>query len=230
MATVLITGTNRGVGLEFVRQFLARGDKVLAACRDPDAAEELGRFREENGNLQLFTLDVSSQKSMETFTMQLSGQAIDIFINNAGVYGPRDSGFGNVDTQQWSEVMQVNAMAPLILTQLLINNLRQSDTKKLAYITSKMGSIDDNTGGGSYVYRSSKAALNAVVKSVAVDLGSNGFSVAVLHPGWVRTDMGGPSGLIDTQTSVSGMMRVIDSMSEQNSGSFFNYDGSIIPW
>ena len=220
MATVLITGTNRGVGLEFVRQFLARGDKVLAACRDPDAAEELGRFREENGNLQLFTLDVSSQKSMETFTMQLSGQAIDIFINNAGVYGPRDSGFGNVDTQQWSEVMQVNAMAPLILTQLLINNLRQSDTKKLAYITSKMGSIDDNTGGGSYVYRSSKAALNAVVKSVAVDLGSNGFSVAVLHPGWVRTDMGGPSGLIDTQTSVSGMMRVIDSMSEQNSGSF----------
>lgn len=230
MATVLITGTNRGIGLEFVRQFLARGEKVLAACRNPDAAEELGGFREENENLQLFELDVSSQESMDKFAAQLRGQAIDIFINNAGVYGPRDSGFGNVDTRQWSEVMQVNAMAPLILTQLLINNLRQSDTKKLAYITSKMGSIDDNTGGGSYVYRSSKAALNAVVKSIAVDLGRNGFSVAVLHPGWVRTDMGGPSGLIDTQTSVSGMMRVIDEMSEQNSGSFFDYDGSLIPW
>ena len=118
----------------------------------------------------------------------------------------------------------------MILTQLLIENLHDGFEKKLIYISSKMGSIDDNKGGGSYVYRSSKAALNAVAKCIAVDLGNSGYSVAVLHPGWVKTEMGGPNALIDTGTSVSNMINVIDNLNTQNSGSFFNYDGVIIPW
>ncbi len=230
MATVLITGTNRGIGLEFAKQFIARGDTLLATCRDIASATELDRLKVNNEKLQIFELDVSSQESMESLPEKLEGQAIDIFINNAGVYGPRDSEFGNVSTGEWAKVFQINAKAPMILTQLLIENLHDGFEKKLIYISSKMGSIDDNKGGGSYVYRSSKAALNAVAKCIAVDLGNSGYSVAVLHPGWVQTDMGGPNALIDTGTSVSDMIDVIDNLNTQNSGSFFNYDGVIIPW
>ena len=230
MATVLITGTNRGIGLEFVKQFLAREDTVLATCRDMGSATELRQLKNDTSKLHIFELDVSSQKSIEDLTLQLAGHAIDIFINNAGVYGPRDSTFGKVSANEWAKVLQVNAKAPMILTQLLIDNLRDGSDKKLLYITSKMGSIDDNKGGGSYVYRSSKAALNAVVKSISVDLRDSGFSVAVLHPGWVQTDMGGPNALIDVTTSVSKMIDVIDNLNFHNSGSFFNYDGGIIPW
>tara|TARA_B100001013_G_scaffold88017_1_gene48694 strand:+ start:145 stop:837 length:693 start_codon:yes stop_codon:yes gene_type:complete len=230
MATVLITGTNRGIGLEFVKQFLAREDTVLATCRDMGSATELRQLKNDTRKLHIFELDVSSQKSMEDLTLQLAGHAIDIFINNAGVYGPRDSTFGKVSANEWAKVLQVNAKAPMILTQLLIDNLRDGSDKKLLYITSKMGSIDDNKGGGSYVYRSSKAALNAVVKSISVDLRDSGFSVAVLHPGWVQTDMGGLNALIDVTTSVSKMIDVIDNLNFHNSGSFFNYDGGIIPW
>ena len=230
MATVLITGTNRGIGLEFVKQFLAREDTVLATCRDMGSATELRQLKNDTRKLHIFELDVSSQKSMEDLTLQLAGHAIDIFINNAGVYGPRDSTFGKVSANEWAKVLQVNAKAPMILTQLLIDNLRDGSDKKLLYITSKMGSIDDNKGGSSYVYRSSKAALNAVVKSISVDLRDSGFSVAVLHPGWVQTDMGGPNALIDVTTSVSKMIDVIDNLNFHNSGSFFNYDGGIIPW
>ena len=230
MATVLITGTNKGIGLEFAKQFIARGDTLLATCRDIASATELDRLKVNNEKLQIFELDVSSQESMESLPEKLEGQAIDIFINNAGVYGPRDSEFGNVSTGEWAKVFQINAKAPMILTQLLIENLHDGFEKKLIYISSKMGSIDDNKGGGSYVYRSSKAALNAVAKSIAVDLGNSGYSVAVLHPGWVQTDMGGPNALIDTGTSVSNMINVIDNLNTQNSGSFFNYDGVIIPW
>ena len=230
MATVLITGTNRGIGLEFVKQFLAREDTVLATCRDMGSATELRQLKNDTRKLHIFELDVSSQKSMEDLTLQLAGHAIDIFINNAGVYGPRDSTFGKVSANEWAQVLQVNAKAPMILTQLLIDNLRDGSDKKLLYITSKMGSIDDNKGGGSYVYRSSKAALNAVVKSISVDLRDSGFSVAVLHPGWVQTDMGGPNALIDVTTSVSKMIDVIDNLNFHNSGSFFNYDGGVIPW
>ena len=230
MTTVLITGTNRGISLEFVRQLLARGDTVLATCRHPDSAPALQQLQKENRQLRVLELDVASTESLQKFPQQLAADAIDIFINNAGVYGPRDASFGNVDGETWMSVLQVNSIAPILLTQLLIDKLRAGVDKKLLYLTSKMGSIDDNSGGGSYVYRSSKTALNAVVKSLAVDLSVDGFKAAVLHPGWVLTDMGGPNALIDTTTSVAGMMGVIDSLGIEQSGSFFNYDGSVIPW
>jgi NAD(P)-dependent dehydrogenase (short-subunit alcohol dehydrogenase family) len=230
MASVLITGTNRGIGLEFVKKLLARGDQVIATCRDVAAAKSLQALQAGGANLQIVALDVSSSASMAALAEQLKGQAIDVLINNAGVYGPRDSQFGKLDAEAWSAVMEVNAIAPILLTQYLMANLQQGKARKLIYISSKMGSIDDNSGGGSYIYRSSKSALNSAVKSLSVDLAADGFSVAVLHPGWVQTDMGGPSALINTDTSVSGMLGVIDNLDQASTGSFFNYDGAIIPW
>ncbi|MGB1666521.1 MAG: SDR family oxidoreductase [Pseudohongiellaceae bacterium] len=230
MATVLITGTNRGLGLEFVKHFLKQGDQVIATCRDSSQAPELLALDETNTSLSLMDLDVSDEQSMASFASALGDTAIDIFINNAGVYGPRDANFGKVRSADWESVLKVNAISPLLLTQQIISNLRSGHARKLVYVTSKMGSIDDNRGGGSYIYRSSKTALNSVVRSLSVDLREEGFSVALLHPGWVRTDMGGPNGLIDVATSVSGMMSVIEGLSPTGSGQFFNYDGSIIPW
>ena len=230
MATILITGTNRGIGLEFTRQCLARGDRVIATCRDIEVADELKQLQGSHGRLDIRQLDVSSIESMKDFVQQLAGTPIDIFINNAGVYGPTNIKFGEVDAHVWASVFQVNSIAPLILSQLLMPNLRQGEDKKMLYLTSKMGSIDDNSGGGSYIYRSTKTALNSVVKSLAIDLAVEGFSAAVLHPGWVLTDMGGPNALIDTKTSVTGMLQVVDDLDSRNSGSFFNYDGRIIAW
>lgn len=234
MATILITGTNRGIGLEFTKQCLARGDRVIATCRNIEAADELQQLSRSHDELEtqleVRALDVASLESMQQFVRELTDTPIDIFINNAGVYGPRNAKFGEVDAQAWASVLQVNSIAPLILSQLLMPNLRRGKDKKMVYLTSKMGSIDDNSGGGSYIYRSSKTALNSVVKSLAIDLAVEGFNAAVLHPGWVLTDMGGPNALIDTQTSVTGMLKVVDDLNPQSSGSFFNYDGSIIAW
>lgn len=230
MATYLVTGTNRGIGLEFVNQILARGDTVLATCRDIDKADDLRELAENNERLELFELDVLDEEDRNNFPKRLAGKAIDVFINNAGIYGPRGASFGKVDGEEWAQVLWVNSIAPILLTQVLIDNFRKGRAKKLVYITSKMGSIDDNSGGGQYIYRSSKTALNAAVKSLSIDLADAGFAVGLLHPGWVQTDMGGPNALIDTQTSVSGMLGVIDSLDTEKSGQFFNYDGQIIPW
>ena len=230
MATILITGTNRGIGLEFTKQYLARGDRVIATCRDIEAADALKKLRNDHDKLDVRQLDVSSAESILEFVQQLVDTPIDIFINNAGVYGPRNVKFGEVDGQLWASVLQVNSIAPLMLSQLLMPNLRRGKDKKMLYLSSKMGSIDDNSGGGSYVYRSSKTALNSAIKSLAIDLAGEGFTAAVLHPGWVLTDMGGPNALIDTKTSVTGMLKVVEDLDPQTSGSFFNYDGSIIAW
>ena len=229
MTTVLVTGANRGLGLEFTKQYLARGETVIATCRDPSAARELATLAAQQSQLTVLTLDVGDEASLAGFAKQLGQTPIDIFINNAGVYGPR-SGFGDLNESEWAQVFRVNSSAPIVLTQIVIGNLRDGSLKKMAFLTSKMGSIGDNQGGGSYIYRSSKAALNAAVKSLAIDLADEGFLVGLLHPGWVRTDMGGPNGLIDAQTSVTGLVQVIDELGPVNTGSFFNYDGNIIPW
>lgn len=230
MATLLITGTNRGIGLEFVRQYLARGDQVIATCRQPTEARALQELAAAEPGLRIMALDVAEPDSLTGFADELGDQAIDIFINNAGVYGPRSARFGEVSAQDWLGVLEVNTVAPLLLTQLLIDNFRRGTGRKLVYITSKMGSIADNESGGSYIYRSSKTALNQVVKSLAADLADQGLLAAVLHPGWVQTDMGGPNALIDTGTSVRGMIGVIDGLSAAQTGHFFNYDGREIPW
>ena len=230
MKTIIVTGANRGIGLELVKQYCNRNYQVIGTYRDETTSGELISMSRNLDNLKVYSLDVSSDQSLKDFSSKLGETPVDIFINNAGVYGPRDSSFNNVDEKKWIPVFQTNAIAPLLLTQLIIDNLRNGSQKKLIYITSKMGSIDDNKSGGAYIYRSSKTALNSVVKSISVDLAKDDMKVVLLHPGWVRTDMGGPNGLIDTTASVSGMTEVIDSLSQSDSGCFFNYDGSKIPW
>jgi NAD(P)-dependent dehydrogenase (short-subunit alcohol dehydrogenase family) len=230
-STYFITGCNRGLGLEFVRQLLARGQRVIATCRDIATATDLTALTlKHSGQLSLVEMDVSDEASMREAVALLNDEAIDVFINNAGMYGPRDANFGNVDGPAMAEVLYTNAVAPVLLTQLLIDNVRKGSGKKLVYVSSKMGSIADNGRGGSYIYRSSKTALNSVVKSLALDLAPEGIATATLHPGWVRTDMGGPIGLIDAPESVSGMLNVIDGLSVANTGQFFNYDGATIAW
>jgi len=230
MATILVTGANRGLGIEFVEQYLNEGNEVIATYRNENSSMDLIEMGNERSNLKLLQLDVSSNKSLNSFAENLGDSPIDIFINNAGVYGPRNSSFGNVDEENWIPAIKINAIAPILLTQLIIKNIRSGADKKLIYITSKMGSIDDNKGGGAYVYRSSKTALNAVVKSLSVDLENEGIVVALIHPGWVKTDMGGPNALIDKETSVRGMTEVISNLDISSTGNFYNYDGSIIPW
>ena len=230
MATYFITGCNRGLGLEMAQQLVQRGERVIATCRDIAIASDLTELALRSQGLSLIEMNMASLESMTEAVALLNEETIDVFINNAGIYGPRDANFGNVTGDAMALVLHVNAIAPLQLTQLLIPRLRTGKGKKLAFVSSKMGSIADNGRGGSYIYRCSKTALNSVVKTLAVDLAEEGFIAAALHPGWVRTDMGGPNGLIDAEESVRGMLQVIDALTPATTGEFINYNGAAIPW
>ncbi len=227
MPTVMITGANRGIGLELARQYAADGWRVLATCRDPKHAADL---RQAIGDVVIKELDILDFPRVHAVAKAWKKEAIDLLILNAGVYGPRPSMLGGLDYDAWEEVFWTNAMAPLKVAEAFIDQVARSDRKVIAAISSKMGSMQDNTSGGSYIYRSSKAALNAVMKSLSVDLADRGIGVVVLHPGWVRTDMGGPHALIDVGESVSGIRRVLESAAADLGGRFVNYDGRDIPW
>ncbi|KEQ18895.1 SDR family oxidoreductase [Endozoicomonas numazuensis] len=225
---VVVTGANRGLGLEYCKQFLEKGYKVYACCRAPESAEDLLKLKQQNSQkLETVPLDVTNPTQRMNLKYTLQGDQIDILVNNAGIYGHRLN-FGDVESEEWHKVMEVNTIAPLLLVQELVDLMPQG--AKVVLMTSKMGSIADNSSGGSYIYRSTKAALNAVGKSLALDLSGKGVSVAICHPGWVQTDMGGPNALIDTKTSVKGLINVLEALGPENTGQFFNYDGAVIPW
>ena len=228
--SILSTGTNRGIGLECVKHYLKNNEKVIATCRNKNSAKDVLNLKNTTSNLSLVELDVSNPNSINEFASKITDQPIDTFINNAGVFGSRNTEFGNFNAKEWLDVFNINTIAPLLITQKILSNLRLGKNKKLVFISSKVGSIEENTEGGMYVYRSSKTALNQVVKSLSIDFKDENFIAAALHPGWVQTDMGGPNALIDTKTSVKGMTEVIDSLVLKNSGKFYNYDGSSIPW
>ena len=226
MPTVMITGANRGLGLEFARQYVRDGWSVIATCRKPEDATELNAI----DGVTVYPLNVTDSMAVRALADQLKGAAIDVLINNAGVYGPKNSALNEIDFDVWEQVLRTNALAPLCVAQCFAAHVAASDRKCIATLSSKMGSMTDNTSGGSYIYRSSKAAVNAVMKSLASDLGPQGVISVLLHPGWVRTDMGGPSGLIGAEQSVAGMRRVIDAADMNASGHFYAYDGAEIPW
>jgi NAD(P)-dependent dehydrogenase (short-subunit alcohol dehydrogenase family) len=226
MATVFITGANRGIGLEFVRQYAADGWRVLAACRNPREAKELAGL---SGDVRVLALDVIDEYQLPALAKSLNDEAIDILINNAGVGGFDDS-FGNTPTNEWLETLRVNAIAPLHVAEQFLPHLERGQRRLIVNITSKMGSIADNGSGGSYSYRTSKAALNMVAKSMAHDLKGRRIIVVVFHPGWVKTDMGGPQALLPPKASVGGMRAKIATLTAADSGKFFNYDGKPLPW
>ena len=227
MPSVLITGANRGLGLEFTRQYAADGWRVFAACRDPAGARNLAAVE---GDVSAETLDVDDGPQVAALANKLSGQPIDVLINNAGIYGPKDVTRDTVVYDAWGQVFRTNAMSPLAVSAAFAANVAQGGQKKIITLSSIMGSIAENDSSGDFIYRSSKAAVNAVMKSLAGDLKSEGITVAVLHPGWVRTDMGGPDAAIEAPESVTGMRAVIAGLKESDSGRFLNYDGTEIPW
>jgi NAD(P)-dependent dehydrogenase (short-subunit alcohol dehydrogenase family) len=232
MKTLLITGASRGIGLEFVRQYAADGWHVFACCRKPAAADKLNHLASQfPAQIQVHGLDVTDHQQIEQLSQALTDQPIDLLINNAGVYPPdRGDAFGKTDYAAWQHAFAVNTMAPLKMSEAFIRQLSRSERKTIITITSKMGSVADNRGGGSYIYRSSKAGVNIVVKSLSIDLSPQKIIAVVLHPGWVKTDMGGPGALITAEQSVTGMCRVIGNLTLQDSGKFYAFDGQIVPW
>lgn len=226
--TLFITGANRGIGLEYVKQYAIDGWHVIACCREPVKANALNALAQQYPCIEVHALDVADFEQIDTLARKMHDQAIELLINNAGVY-PSGS-FKAMNYQAWERAFKINTMSTLKLAEAFLPHMVKAGNAKLIAMTSKMGSIDDNTSGGEYAYRSSKTALNMVIKSLSVDLSKYGIAVAALHPGWVRTDMGGPNGLIDTATSVAGLRRVIQALDANNSGQFTAYDGETIAW
>jgi len=232
MRTTLITGANRGIGLEFSKQFAADGWRILACCRYPEKSDALNKLAAMYPDqITVHTLDVTNHEQINRLAQTLASKSIDLLINNAGVYpDPMGYSFGDTDYEAWAQAFLINTMAPLRMAEEFADHIKRGNQKIIVTITSKMGSVADNNRGGSYIYRSSKSAVNMVVKSLAIDLKSIGITAVLIHPGWVRTDMGGPDGLISTKQSVSGMRNIISQISLADSGKFFAYDGQIIPW
>ncbi len=230
MPTLLITGANRGIGLELTKQYLEQGWDVHACCRKPKKAKELAKLKQENKKLSIHKLNVTKEKQMDKLKTVLKNKAIDMLINNAGVYASEASKFGQTDEKSWEEAVAVNLLAPMKMMEAFKENVAISDKKIIASMSSKMGSMDDNTSGGAYAYRATKAALNAVMVSAAHDLRHLDITCLILHPGWVRTDMGGPNGEISTQESAQKLRKILDECDISDTGKFYDIDGSIIPW
>lgn len=225
MPTILITGANRGIGLEFARQYATDGWRVIATARDPAAAEELNAIA---GDVTIRALDLDADFFTIDWNAVAGTDPIDIFINNAGVMGP-----ARLDTVEdaaaFVNMLAVNTVAPVVLAKAVLPLVAAAGGKLIA-ISSKMGSIADNSSGGYIAYRASKAGLNAAWRSLAVDVKARGVIAATLHPGWVQTRMGGASAPLGVEDSVAGMRAVIAGLTPGQSGGFYNYDGTAIPW
>jgi NAD(P)-dependent dehydrogenase (short-subunit alcohol dehydrogenase family) len=219
MPTVLITGANRGIGLEFARRYAAAGWEVIGAVRDPDAAGDLREVA------RVEQLDVTDLDRVESFADRLEGP-LNLFIANAGTYGPRRIETA-ADGEGWLDTLNAMAVSPVLLAERLLDNLEAAKGKAAA-ITSKMGSIDDNSSGGFIAYRSAKAALNAAWTSLAIDNPKVAF--VLLHPGWVQTRMGGTSAPTSVGDSVAGMMRVIEDLEPAGRAPFLDFTGETVPW
>ena len=227
MPTVLITGANRGIGLEFARQYAAEGWRVMATSRDLDKAAALEALRP---RVAVYRLDVADLAATAALGRTLAAETIDVVIANAGISVARDMTAQTVaaGVEAWERSLRVNTVAPLALAGAFHAQVARSEQRKMIAITSRLGSMGANSDGGLYAYRSSKAALNAVWRSFA--LSHPDVIATLLHPGWVRTDLGGRGALLDPEQSVAGLRRVIAGLGQDDSGRFYNYDGSPIPW
>ena len=230
MPTLLITGANRGIGLELCNQYLNEDWEVHACCRNPEKASALNQLANKNNKLTIHALEVTNENQMDALKKTLKGKPIDILLNNAGVHALGASQFGKTDDKAWEEAVAINLIAPMKMMEHFVENIAISDKKIIASMSSKMGSMSDNTSGGSYAYRATKAALNAVMLSAAHDLRHLGITALILHPGWVRTDMGGPHGEISVEQSTEMLRKTLDNCDQSDSGKFFDIDGTVIPW
>ncbi len=226
----VITGANRGIGLEFVEQLLERGNHIIATARQPARADELQSLAKSyRDQLEIARLDVTEKDTIDALVELVGDRGVDVLINNGATMigaGPID----DLNEQALFDSFDVNTVGPLRVSSALLPALERSDQPKIVNVTSKMGSIADNGSGGSYAYRISKAALNMATRSMAIDLEPRGIVAFVIHPGWVRTRMGGQNALIDTETSVTNMLRIIDEADRSTAGTFQEWNGNVIPW
>lgn len=234
MPSVLITGANRGIGFGLVKAYLGDGWQVIATCRNPGAADGLRALDQEN--LEIFPLDVTDHPGIDALAEKLKGRAIDVLINNAGILGSptfENGGagqtLGDMDYDGFRHTLEVNTIAPLKVTEALLPNLELGEQKKLITITSNMGSIE-TMEDGFVAYRTSKSAVNAIMRTLSFGLKEKGIMVAVLHPGWVRTDMGGPDAPVSIAESAAGLKLQIEKMDISSSGTFRNFQGETHPF
>jgi NAD(P)-dependent dehydrogenase (short-subunit alcohol dehydrogenase family) len=240
MPNALITGANRGIGLEFVRQYAHDGWTVIACCRSPSRATELLSFSRDHEAISVESLDVADTRSVSALAQKLRATPIDLLINNAGIYSGADrarfagsgdisQSFGTIDYDAWEQVLRVNTIAPIRIIEAFAPLLAKQHGAKIINITSRMGSLEE-MGNGSIAYRTSKAALNAAMRVIAHDLQAQKISIVNLHPGWVQTDMGGKNAHLKTEESVRSLRKTIAGIDLKTSSQFLNYDGTIIPW
>lgn len=226
MKTALITGANRGIGLEFVRQLKEKGYYIFGTCRHPETSTELKSLADE-----VFQLDVTNDDDITALTRKLSNRPIDLLINNAGISGEQGVTIGNIDRANFINVINTNCISVVKLSDALLPNIQASEDKSILVISSRMGSISDNDRGRSYAYRTSKAALNCVMRSFAIDVKDQGIKVMLIHPGWVKTDMGGTDAEIDVQSSVAGMlMQAKQYFPVSHAESLRRFDSGVIAW
>lgn len=222
--TILVTGANRGLGLEFAKQLAARGDRVVATVRRADQEAVLRGVA-----ARVILADVTSAAGIETMARDLAGETIDVLINNAGV-SSESATLAKTTPEEMDRVFRVNSTAPLMVTRAALPALRAGGRKLVVNISSQLASIANNTGGSSYAYRASKCALNMLTTCLANEFRAEGLTFVAMHPGWVKTDMGGPNAPMTPPESVAWMIRTIDGLSLAQSGTFLNYDGKPLPW
>lgn len=232
MSTILITGSNRGLGLEWARQYAEKGWEVIATCRFPEAADALSALSQSYPNLVVRKLDVTRPEHIDSLRHAMQGKPLDLLINNAGVYFERwgRDRLGTIDFADWQTTFAVNTLGAMRLSEALIDNIAASEHKLIVAITSHMGSLADINSPNDYAYRSSKAALNAAMKGLSHEVRELDVGVLLLHPGWVKTRMGGGSAPYTAEQSVQGMRRLIGRFDLSRSGQFYRFDGEPMPW
>ena len=231
MTTVFISGATRGIGWELSTQYLRSGHTVFATFRDQTGLDSLNTLVNSttNGSLTTLQLDVTSDSEVKAARTKLEGVTIDVLINNAGIMGGNAQSVDNMDYEDWLEVLQVNVIGPFRLAKAFKENLRLSNSPRIVTLSSIMGSLNRDSSGH-YAYRSSKAAVNKVMKLLSEDLRDDGIVVCPIHPGWVQTDMGGAGAPIPVDKSAKGIISLIESLTPEHSGRFWEWDGTELPW
>ncbi|MEQ8483768.1 MAG: SDR family oxidoreductase [Pseudomonadales bacterium] len=228
MARILITGAGRGIGLELTRQYAENGDEVIACVRDPDGSAELKKLAK-SGSVKIVKMDLAEFDTITAARKQIGDAAIDVLINNAGYVGGAHQGVDDVDIDEWHRTLDVNTIAPLLVARAFKSNLAASGNGKLMNVTSQLAASTWPMGG-MLIYSTTKAALSKIGQILAIDWKDEPIISALMHPGWVKTDMGGPHAQLTAEESASGIRQVIDGLTKADSGKFYKWNGEIHPW
>jgi NAD(P)-dependent dehydrogenase (short-subunit alcohol dehydrogenase family) len=231
MPRILITGSSRGIGFALTKVFAEKGWNVIATCRNPERASMLHELVRSNGQIRICQLDVADFNSITDLKETLEDERIDVLLNNAGIYGENSGqNFGGLNYPSWRETFEVNTLGPIKMAETFFEQVQKSERKIIATISTMMSSLTENFDGRHYIYRSTKAALNMVLKNLSIDMKPQGITVLILHPGWVRTDMGGGEAPLSPSESAIGLYEVISNATLPDTGKFYAYDGKTIPW